>query len=218
MVFNECMGTLPTTHKHIIDNMQILHECHDSRDDHMQTRTRQRGKEGGDQGFGGVQQSENEIEEIGMTEILEHLSEIDRMSSQKIDAMNEEVRHCLGELEKAGWYDVAQPSSPGCPDAGKCNMKIPDCDTLEDEWRHTYEARKAAWKHEAKQSESVDDTAASVEISCMQDIEMTEGNVPVINSVETAADHDIATFDAIAAMEQHWGQRGTYPGDTLRIH
>jgi hypothetical protein len=92
------------THRKIVDNMQILHECRDSRNDHMQTRTRERVRgnavEGGQPG--------NEVEEIDMSEVLEHLEDIDRMSSKRQDEVGRDTQECLDALTEAGFFSTSE--------------------------------------------------------------------------------------------------------------
>lgn len=97
--FEGFTAVLPIEHRQIIDNMQVLHKCCDSRDDHMQTHTWQRNKSGYRRAFDDSQEAGNEIEEIDMNEVLEHLFELDQMSSKKTDALNREAQQCLAGLE-----------------------------------------------------------------------------------------------------------------------
>jgi len=76
--------SMDETHKRIMDNMQVLHECRDSRDDHMQTRMRVR-YSNTRRYADGESAAGNNIEEIDMSDVLDHLEDIDRMSSRKID-------------------------------------------------------------------------------------------------------------------------------------
>jgi hypothetical protein len=69
-------------HLQILDNIQVVHECRDSRNDHMQTRARKRSKG-------------NNIEEIDMTEVPEHLDDIDRMLSRKVEEPIGTLRNVL---------------------------------------------------------------------------------------------------------------------------
>ena len=142
-------------HVKILDNMQVLHECRDSRDDHMQTRFRQRSR--GSQGLrGGGANAENDIEEIDMAEVVGHLEGIERMTSKKKDETTCETRRCIGRLTEAGFF----LSTPEAGDTSQNNneleeFKVTDLedDNLEDEWRDTYERRKAAWKQETSRTE-----------------------------------------------------------------
>ena len=197
--FEEFTAVLPVEHRQIIDNMQVLHECRDSRDDHMQTRTRQRNKSGYRRAFGDGQEAGNEIEEIDMNEVLEHLSELDRMSSKKTDALNREAQQCLAGLERAGWYATDGSSAAGGDSPSESGLNLPDDGVVEDEWRHTYETRKAAWKVEAKHTEDVQETAGAVGILQM---DVAEEDVPVINDLESAENSRAEAFDVVAAIDQ----------------
>jgi hypothetical protein len=197
--YEEMEATATAKHLKIINNMQVLHECCDSRDDHMQTRTRPRGRPGmSSDGTG----AGNELEDIDMTEVLDHLSEIDRMSSKRMDVMERETRQCLDELERAGWYSstcvLGEPhNADNCVNGNGLNL--PEEMNLEDEWRDFYERRKLAWKLEAKQTENIEEISGTVRISQMQDIEMDEN---VVNEIGSAVDPPVDVMGAVVAMEQ----------------
>lgn len=193
---------METRHNRIIANMQILHECHDSRDDHMQTRPRQRVNGGNAGTFDDSGRGGNEVEEIDMTEVLQHLSEIERMSSRRTDTMNQETRQCLQELERARWYDT-EGEVPTCGNAtDDVGLTLPDDDYLEDEWKDSYEKRKAAWKVEAKEAVHEDEaTTGFVGVLEMQDAQMSEqGNVG-INEM-ASLDNPSTESDVLSTTEQ----------------
>ena len=195
--FAEFARTADAKHKQVIDNMQILHECRDSRDDHMQTRARGREKAGYGRAIDDNWQGENEIEDIDMGEVLEHLSEIDRMSSKRTDAMNRETEQCIGELERAGWYDGTQLSALDGDHPTTAGIHVPDDETVEDEWKDAYEKRKASWRVEARECEVPEKTGEAMKIVQMQDVERV---VPVVNDAGSAPNASEEAFDAVAAM------------------
>ena len=198
--FAEFLETITVEHKRVMDNMQVLHECRDSRDDHMQTRARVRDGSGSGREPYENQQGENEIEDVDMTEVLEHLSEIDRMSSRKIEARNDEAERCLGELERAGWYDVAERTRVG-GDGDMRGIVLPEGDSLEDEWKDIYEKRKAAWKVEARQNDEDCGSDGTVQIGQMGETDENEEASPTVNSMDSAAEESVPTFDVDAAIE-----------------
>ena len=193
--------TMAMGHKQIVDNMQVLHECRDSRDDHMQTRSRLR-ERGRARDFDGGQEAGNDIEDVDMTEVLEHLSEIDQMSSRKTEALNEESQQCLRELERAGWYDAAGSSSTGGGAERPEDLNLAVGDALEDEWRHNYETRKAAWKLETKQVENANETTGSAGVAQLRDTEMTDEGSTFVNDAHcTQVSHGEA-LDATTVVDQ----------------
>ena len=46
----------------------------------------------------------NEIEEIDMTEVLEHLNDIERMTSKQHEEVDRDAHKCLSELVDAGFF------------------------------------------------------------------------------------------------------------------
>lgn len=200
--FEEFLGTMSVEHRNVIENMQVLHECRDSRDDHMQTRSRQREK-GRARVFDGDRTAGNEMEDFDMSEVLEHLAEIQRMSSNKTEALNHETQQCLEELERAGWYDMGSSGSARCGDSGKPDvLDVSGGDSLEDEWKHTYETRKATWKLEAKQTDDIHEAAGSVDVVQVDDTEMMVEGDTLVNDIRSADDPPAQVIDALAAMDQ----------------
>jgi hypothetical protein len=113
-VFGKFSLAMSAGHQGVVENMQILHECRDSRDDHMQTRTWERPSGNAGLGIDGNNPG-NEVEEIDMGEVLEHLEEIDRMSSRKNDEVDRETQECLSALAEAGFF---MGSNCGVPTEG----------------------------------------------------------------------------------------------------
>ena len=64
--------------------MQVLRECRDSRNEHIQMRTRARSK--GNAGHETENDaSGNDLEEVDMSEVLDYLEDIDCMASRRLD-------------------------------------------------------------------------------------------------------------------------------------
>ena len=152
------------------------------------------------------QRAENDLEEFDMGEILEHLSEIERMSSKNTEARNCDAEQCLAELEQAGWYDTMQKSSRAGDGARGTEVELPEGDALEDEWKETYKRRKAAWKLEAKQSEDVCGAPGAFEIGCIQDVEMVEEADAVLDGVGLVADLGMEVVEAATVMREIVGK------------
>ena len=152
--FENFENQLLPCHVAVLRNMQILNECRDSRNNHMQTRVRTRArpkaKPRGEYGDAG-----NEIEDIDMSEVLDHLDDIDRMSSRKMEEANKETNRCLRELEDAGFFSVSPTTVATCDETRFFEQPEPadqGDNILEDEWRETYDNRKATWKLQATKS------------------------------------------------------------------
>lgn len=177
----------------MINNMQVLHECKDSGDDHMQTRSRERPCARGGDVFNDVEGPGNELEEWDMTEILDHLSEIDKFSSRRVETMNQERDECLKELENAKWYDNS--TVHGSHEEGDNeDLMLPDDDTLEAGWKDEYERRKAAWKDEAVKVQSAEMAVGEVFMNRFDDVEMVdildEDPVKTVGDLQGSGDPD----------------------------
>ena len=185
------------SHRKIMENMQVLHECKDSRDDHMQTRTRHRAKGHGESVFGRESEEEG-IEDVDMSEVLEHLEDIDRMSLKKQDGTTHETQECLSELTKAGFFSSLGGERSAGDDIIVDELLQKDDDTIEHEWRHTYDKRKDAWRQETGRPEAAEEdtnvminSAAAIE---QRDQEMaleTRGAMPEEEGLETLGSSDV---------------------------
>jgi hypothetical protein len=190
---------LSIDHVRVMDNMQVLHECRDSRNDHMQTRMRERSRgNAGSSSFDGT--PGNDVEEIDMTEVLEHLEDIDRMSSRKQEEASKDAQECIEELTNAGFFNTLSDPLPSGSGGVEADVAVANDELLEDEWRDVYEKRKAAWKHETTHWDG-DDVAPAPMINCVLDVDIAMEDVALIASTETAGDPG-AMLDAGAAMRQ----------------
>ena len=97
--FMRFMCTCPKQFKKIMDNMQILHECRDSRDDHFadcqnQNRIRSRRAPGE---FTGSRNADDDFdgEDDEDVLILEHLQSIDSSTSTSREVSDDNLQKCL---------------------------------------------------------------------------------------------------------------------------
>ena len=91
---------------HIINNMQLMHECRDSRDDHFAKRNIERRN----MERRAARNSNNERndfgrDEIDETEILAHLEDIEKSWSEKTDRGSQTVDECLKYACNSGLID-----------------------------------------------------------------------------------------------------------------
>jgi len=126
----------PERFKSIMNNMQILHECRDSRDDHFAQRHKSKNFKNmaisqtlmGDRhvfdDFGDGNDDDLEIE------MNQHLEAIEKSTSLRSVACNDTVLQCLHHIEFSRMYDINTPAP-----------------ALEDVWRKSYEDRRDKWKH-----------------------------------------------------------------------
>lgn len=173
--FSDYSAGCPDYIREIMDNMQILHECRDSRDDHF-TGRRIRPKnrcnrvpqnmdnhEYDDDGIYAEEEDERSI-------VLRHIEEVERIRLIQELRQSEAVRQCLDSAERAGLYK----QRPDCID------RVMDDDSLieivnngegchmEDVWRRTYEARRSESKKKnihASLSRNTDDNVPAASTS-----------------------------------------------------
>ena len=132
----------------VMDNMQILHECKDSKNSHFRMRRNRAGpsekRSMQDQGF----------DQPNMDEILEHIDSVESYHSRATMESLLHISDCLSELEGAGLFDVPTATDRDsfnrterrppleCPE----RLMLPDDETLEDQWKGVYEKRRDEWK------------------------------------------------------------------------
>jgi hypothetical protein len=191
--FDAFVLTMDSAHRKVVDNMQILHECRDSRNDHMQTRTRERGRDNAGLGFERGQAGDG-AEEVDMSEVLEHLEDIDRMSSRRQTEAERDTQECLDVLTEAGFFSTSEhvlSMREGAvePESGPENDGL-----LEDEWKDAYEKRKVAWKLKASEWEVPGEAVATTKINHMSGEDGATDTPAVINDagvVDEGAGMDI---------------------------
>ena len=207
--FEEFVHSTDSSHLKILNNMQVLHECKDNRDDHMQTRMRQRARADSDSGFGHGS-AEDAIEDVDMSDVLLHLEDIDRMSSKKQEGMTHETQECLAELTKAGFFSSLNVGRPDASDVVMNDVVMDELlqmgdGTVEDEWRHTYEKRKNAWKQEAGGSgigNEVDDPV----INCAAAVERDdqENPLPIVGAMPEERHVEALEAIDVHEMAERW--------------
>jgi hypothetical protein len=199
--FGELSSRMNEGHQHVVDNMQVLHECRDSRNDHMQTRFRERTK--GNAGrVPGDGDPGNELEEIDMGEVLEHLEDIDRMSSRRLDEASRDAQECLDELTNAGFFETSHASMSTSDSVVGMELATENDRALEDEWRNTYENRKAAWKREARESEQEEEADAMTTVNQITDGTEKTCESPLVGEMGTTETGSAGPVDSHALMRQ----------------
>ena len=124
----------------ILDNIQILHECKDSKNSHWAKRNRIMDAE--------TRTTRNEDNgEPDMEEIMDHIDSVEDYRSRAVAESLANVSDCVFELQAAGMFPCAEDSrntSSGIEYPER--LMLPDDDTLEDQWKSVYENRRNEWK------------------------------------------------------------------------
>jgi len=203
--FQVLSTTMNDNQRRIVNNMQVLHECRDSRNDHMQTRIRERSKNVST--FAPHEEAPgNDIEDVNMAEVLEHLDDIDRMSTRRHEDANRDAQECLDQLTKAGFFCASglfdAPQEYNFDGHHVVQPELAQNDgNLEDGWRDVYEKRKAAWKLEVRRC-GEDETPPTTSINQASNIESASDSPPLITDAETAGDYVAAMINGSALMGQ----------------
>ena len=178
--FDVFVQTINEHHKQVLDNMQILHECRDSRNNHMQTRSRLRSTGSIDESMGNAPPG-NEVEDVDMTDVLEHLQDIDRMSSRKNEQLAGDTQDCLESLDSAGFFSAFPHASEMTHQLMGDDEMLVNGDDLEDQWRDTYDKRKAAWKLQTRDSDG-NEPEPSTTINCTENLEPSLQDAQIVNA------------------------------------
>ena len=139
--FDEFVQSCSHGTRRVLDNMQILHECKDSKNSRWATRNRVA------DGERRVARNENS-EEPGMDEIMTHIDSVDNYRSRAIAESLANVADCLLELQATGMFSHTEHTH----DSVSLNVQqpeklmLPADDTLESQWKCTYDDRQNAWK------------------------------------------------------------------------
>ena len=134
----------------IIENMQVLHECRDARDDHFAKRSKQARSDR-------VQTSQSQPNHLGeiLTEELlrEHLLQIQEYQSDNISNISAAASACLNAVSQSGYFSAThverthQEMNESSSFLGKDTCVAgPKDNSLELKWQAAYEQRKVKTK------------------------------------------------------------------------
>ncbi len=131
-----------------MDNMQRLHECKDSRDDHYQNRrVRRRTRLESEEFTASSGELPDEDEDDLEEEILDHLSTLDNKTSQKNDVLQQERDAVLRAVTRSGLLGQSTGDVHVRPPA---ETRPVFTDSSEADWRRTYDERRSGWKKTLK--------------------------------------------------------------------
>ena len=137
----------------VMDNMQLMHECRDSRDDHMRDREKRRRllrdhlSRMQEANVAGVEESI--VTAKDEADILEHLQNMESSRSHQHAACSANALHCVSMLHDAGFYATCGRSArvPPIRNEEHLNALSVNEHKLESAWRAEYEARRKTWKN-----------------------------------------------------------------------
>ena len=138
--------------RRIIDNMQVLHECRDARDDHFASWSKRawtaRMAEQNEEA------EQNHIGESYSEEFIhEHLKDIKDYQSENIGRISDTASQCFASVEQSGFFQCSTSSINATEDrpsaffADKCvHVSGPKDNDMELVWQSIYEQRKKSSK------------------------------------------------------------------------
>ena len=133
----------------LINNMQLLHECRDSRDDHFENRSRTRSIYVAHEGTGRPSDDDDNFQttdaETINTALLNHLLSIDESRSLHMNESQEMVNQCLQEAHLHGLFNLSEQRVSEAPD--RLGVLADNNTSMqEQDWAHEYERRKQEWR------------------------------------------------------------------------
>ncbi|KAJ7790319.1 hypothetical protein B0H14DRAFT_2626154 [Mycena olivaceomarginata] len=141
-----------------MNNMQILHECRDSRDDHFAER-RTHIRHAVNSGRHKRRETQDDFSGEDITEemILDHLETLTTRFSLKKAASNEAILECISYAEEAGLYNSSSSPDIVMNDAerpsedfsGPHGTHLAHDTYVEDVWEKTYDDRREQYKRNA---------------------------------------------------------------------
>ena len=137
----------------ILDNMQILHECHDSGNDHFSQR-RHRGHSTRLSQSNQHVESADDFGPIEASVILDHLESIIASSSEKISRSKTSVEECLLHANMSGMFDIMPVPDTSTNSNANMENKIKEVHQsdleMEENRRTEYENRRNQWKRKTE--------------------------------------------------------------------
>ncbi|KAG0708063.1 hypothetical protein DFH29DRAFT_795631 [Suillus ampliporus] len=142
----------------LLDNMQILHECKDSRDDHFANRRLRHKLAGISQDImsSSHENEDNFLAQDTDEDILTHLNSIDSCRSIRQDALNDDIICCLQHTQscnlfKNAFKDIQDEDFTLGEELLSSDLPL----NQESTWRDCYDKRRANWKKQTR-SENTD--------------------------------------------------------------
>ena len=186
--FNRFIEVCGEGTKHILDNMQVLHECKDAKD--IEDRRRRDNRRNGTQSGWS---DRNEVEEFAGDviddDLLDHLESVVNYAAERRSRVDADVIECLNEINQCG---ILSPS-----EAQATNIQyhydeimLPDELPLEEIWKTAYDKRRDLWKQKLCTPPDPPSLTSSVHIS------------PNVSSFDTMT-YSPAVTDIAVLPQQH---------------
>ena len=193
--FDKFLVGCPSHYKIIMDNMQLLHECKDSRDDHYLNR---RSRVALAPEFTREIAGDGELAAENLdVDLIAHLESIERTSSQFISEQKGDVLRCLGAAREAGLFRVGPVSRGDLLDRVNSGCKselVTDQNAhFEADWKEAYTKRRESWKKQTLFSDKLlDKDLVDVPAACVTVADMaSHGSRPTTGL--PASVHSFAT-------------------------
>ena len=148
-----------------LDNMQVLHECKDSCDDHFLQRQKERSRYNKEMINRTNNTALSDTDDLGTMDddfpaVLDHLESIQKCTSLYAAKTNESLADCLLSIDQSGMFNISQndyawqvttenpTTNAHCIDISHEITNIPD----DEIWKTAYEKRRDDWKRKNQES------------------------------------------------------------------
>ncbi len=192
--------------KNVLDNMQLLHECRDSRDDHFESRSRERKLATGHDESNTMETDDFEVSQPDSIngDLLNHLFSIDNSRSTHIKESQTVVKQCIQEAQSQGMFvdNDHQKSMPVRLGQVADEMTF----FHEQNWRHEYDQRKESWKskiiHEQEHGMLLNQNRHHMHDVAINSLDNTPNTTnPCLNSFQLEQDKRESKRQGIANMK-----------------
>lgn len=154
--FTQFCETCPQNVKKFMNNMQLLHECRDSSQDHFGSQHNQTQTNHTNSNYR-QHETDDDFGPVDSEIILEHLQSISNCSTQSYARSQENVNDCILSAEASGMFDInnqaifSQESHKLIPQDGLQLVSNHDL-ILEEQWKADYEIRRDSWKRKTTET------------------------------------------------------------------
>lgn len=167
--FNEFMSSCSNVHQNIMNNMQLMHECKDSHDEHFAQRLQDRKSFKRAQCTGSGNFVDNLTNENICDEILQHVQDVEDCSSKQTIKSQCSASECHNAAAKGGVF--TRPLSSDVPTNERVQTNDPNCSRTEENWRSFYTEQNDAAKQASQLTdESLQSANGGPSNSCMMNI------------------------------------------------
>ena len=143
--FDRFVGTSSERIRHILNNMQVLHECKDAKDIEDRRRRNDRHNDSVS-GWSDKYKVEEYAGNVDIDDLLEHLESVVNFAADRMSRTDADVIECLNEINQSGILCPPHQLEVTSADSQPDEIMLPDGLPLENMWRTMYDNWRNMWK------------------------------------------------------------------------